>query len=91
MVSEQSPSNIATPDDTTAFGDVSPRYAAGRRSVSEAQTGLHAKTQAIGDEVAVEEGEDQALGISSERMSSADEGDVDITPLSQRGPRGGEV
>ncbi len=88
-MNEQSQSEMATPADTVSFGDVSPSYLAERRSASEAQTGLHDKTQALGDEVAVEESEDQALGISSERASRADEGRVDMTPLSQRGPAGG--
>jgi hypothetical protein len=76
------------PDDTMAFGDISPSPPAADRSVSEAQTGLHDETQALGDEAAVEEGVERALGITRERASRADKGDVDTTPLSKRGPRG---
>jgi hypothetical protein len=76
--------DASQPDETVAFGDVSPSVSSSRGSLSEAATGFEDSTRSLGAEAEADEGEDRSRGISRERAPRA-EGDVDTTPLSRRG------
>jgi hypothetical protein len=73
---------MSQPDETVAFGDVSPSATSSRESFSEAETGLRDSARNLG-EAKADEGEDVSRGITRERAPRA-EGDVVTTPLSQR-------
>lgn len=75
-------SDVPQPDETVAFGDVSPSPSSRRTTFSEAETGLRDSARNLGT-VEADEDEDLSRGITRERAPRA-EGHVDTTPLSQR-------